>query len=224
MRFRDHNDHFQARGIRCSFSPSGATLPPPKAHSRDRLETSGKSLAFLSLLRFQQRVRVFRIECGNDLLRSGLTRIVTHLEAVIFGVDLGVPDAFNLQHTLSNEAENLTAICADCLFLLKTQEYVGTVLFCRRGFRLAERGCRREYHSGKRDQNCMLSRIHLLSPFFFFILRSSSPQADLRITSVTSRLTGRRFGEFSPREPHPKSPGRCMPFDLPAPGAALTIS
>jgi hypothetical protein len=43
-----------------------------------------------------------------DVLRIGFARIVTHLEAVVFGVGLRVPDSFNLQHTLSNEAENGT--------------------------------------------------------------------------------------------------------------------
>jgi hypothetical protein len=39
---------------------------------------------------------------------SRFARIVTHLEAIIFGVGLRVPDSFNLQHTFSVEAENGT--------------------------------------------------------------------------------------------------------------------
>src|SRR5215813_2800332 len=137
-----------------------------------------KLLTFLCYCVLQWRVRVFFVEGSNDPLRSRPTRIVAHLDAVTFGIDFSVLDTFDFQHALRNDAKSLTTACADRTFLLKSQQNIRAVLFCRLGLCLAE-DSRCKQQSDERSHSRMLSRIHNCSPFVFSQFRPLASSAQL---------------------------------------------
>src|SRR5207253_384738 len=98
-------------------------------------------------------------------------------------IDFCVLDTLDLQHTLRNDAESLTAVCADRTVLLKAQQNIRAVLFCRLGLCLGERS-RCEQQSEEPSQNRMLSRIHILSPIVFFPISSFGLRLQSTITTL----------------------------------------